>query len=234
MWRIHPRAELGIRRNGRSEPDFLGWEVKSFDVPSLTRAAPGGKALTLMTPEPTGELYQDDFAEFWKRFSYADRSGKAGREGRRNFGGIYRCGEPPHHLTGLRLVLDGFNEKTGAVALSGQLALVDKKDLPVAGWSFASLIEKWSRKHRRAAYVPFETSLDPRRYRYGSTIDLGRDTDFAHLLRATSRGDVYLDPAIKFESGKFKKRNQFRVARRNLPSLYEAYSSAAVDPNSPN
>lgn len=223
-------AELGIRRNGRSEPDFLGWEVKSFDVPSIDRPSPGGKALTLMTPEPTGALYQDDFAEFWKRYSYADRSGKSGREGRRNFGGIYRCGAEPHEITGLRLVLDGFDESKETFSGAGQLALIDRSDRVAASWSFASLLEKWSRKHRRAAYVPFETDAEPRRYRYGATINLGRGTDFVHLLRATARGAVYLDPAIKAENNKFKKRNQFRVARRDLESLYEQYAAVPVNP----
>ena len=220
-------AELGISRNGRSEPDFLGWEVKSFDVPSINRPSPGGKALTLMTPEPTGALYQDDFEEFWRRYSYPDRTGRAGREGRQNFGGIYRCGAEPHPITGLRLVLDGFNEAKGTFVATGQLALIDRQDRVASAWSFPSLLEKWSRKHARAVYVPVERSDGPRRYRYGSSVALGRGTDFNHLLTATARGAVYLDPAIKLEGAKYKKRSQFRVAYRSLESLYRHYSLAS-------
>lgn len=223
-------AELGIRRNGRSEPDFRGWEIKSFVVPELTRPSPGAKALTLMTPEPTGSLYHQDFAEFWKRYSYPDRSGKPGREQRRNFGGIYRCGAEPNPTTGLRLVLDGYDDDKGLFAGDGQLALVDRSDRVAASWSFASLLEKWSRKHSRAAYVPHESRIGPRCYRYGATIGVGRGADFVRLLRATARGCVYVDPAVKDEGGKFKKRNQFRVAHRDLSQLYTAFGEVGVSP----
>lgn len=190
-------AELGIRRNGRSEPDFLGWEVKSFDVPSLDRPSPGGKALTLMTPEPTGGLYQDDFAEFWKRHSYPDQSGRADREGRRNFGGIYRVDGVVHERTKLSLVLDGFDAKKKAFSATGALALVDKRGSHAASWSFPSLLEKWSRKHARAVYVPVQRRDEaPRSYRYSSRVSLGRGTDFVRLLDAIARGVIYLDPEI--------------------------------------
>ncbi|MDR0234581.1 MAG: MvaI/BcnI family restriction endonuclease [Zoogloeaceae bacterium] len=40
-------ALLGIIPNGRSEPDYMGWEIKAY----------GGSRLTLMTPEPDGGMY---------------------------------------------------------------------------------------------------------------------------------------------------------------------------------
>ncbi len=46
-------AEFGIPKNSRSEPDFLGWEIKQHKVSSFARPFSGG-AITLMTPEPTG------------------------------------------------------------------------------------------------------------------------------------------------------------------------------------
>lgn len=218
-------AELGIQSNGRCEPDFLGWEVKSFDVPTIDEKKPSAKVLTLMTPEPTGAMYRDDFEDFWRRYSYPDRSGKPAREGRRNFGGVYRCGEAPHETTGLRLVLDGFDGKSAKFETGGQLALVDCEDRIAASWSFVTLLDRWSRKHSRAVYVPSERHGDePRRYRYGSRVSLGQGTDFSCFLKAVAVGAIYLDPALKLEGGKFKKRNQFRVQRRNLGTLYTRFS----------
>ncbi|MDH4234747.1 MAG: MvaI/BcnI family restriction endonuclease, partial [Gallionella sp.] len=40
-------ALLGIIPNGRSEPDYLGWEMKAYS----------GSRITLMTPEPDGGMY---------------------------------------------------------------------------------------------------------------------------------------------------------------------------------
>ncbi len=216
-------AELGIQSNGRCEPDFMGWELKSYDS-----EAGGSKPITLITPEPTGGLYHDDFEAFWLRYSYAD---KTGREGRRNFGGVYRCGAPAHKTTALRLEVSGFSPSTGNFEGSGTLALLDPRQRVAASWTFITLLDRWSRKHARVAYVPVEKhSSEPRRYRYGSTVSLGQGTDFVRFLKAVSTGDVYLDPALKHEDGKFKKRSQFRVARKKLKILYTQFlDSVDVD-----
>jgi hypothetical protein len=52
---------LGISPNGRSEPDYLGWELKAYS----------GSRITLMTPEPNGGLYgEKGVAEFLRTYGY--------------------------------------------------------------------------------------------------------------------------------------------------------------------
>lgn len=228
-------AELGVRPNGRSEPDFLGWELKHFAVNALTKPMPESKVLTLMTPEPTGGLYRDDFDKFLADYGYADRSGREGREGRRNFGGVHKCGDTPHHLTGLSLVLEGYDRLSRTPIASGCLALVDERGTRAATWSFAHLMEKWSRKHDSTVYVPGEMRTEPDKdYRYGSTIAVGRGTDFIRFLDGLAAGKVYLDPGVKQAVGeKLKKRNQFRARFGDLDGLYAAFSDFNVAGLSP-
>lgn len=218
-------AELGILPNGVSDPDFLGWEVKSFSVPrpgSLRATAP----TTLMTPEPTTGVYAEDFGEFMRRFGYDDTKGRAGR---RNFGGIYKNGGDPHHLTGLSMRLEGFDNKSGKILdIEGTLALVAPDDTIAAGWRIRDLVDHWSRKHAQAVYVPVYAEGTPKVYRYGSEVELGDGTDAIRFLKAVSDGSAYLDPAAKIEGTKAKKRNQFRVAHRNLADLYDTMRVAAV------
>lgn len=69
-------AELGIAPNGYAEPDFMGWEVKQYSVRDFVHFRPKSP-VTLMTPEPTGGIYQNEgVAEFLKRLGYPDRAGK--------------------------------------------------------------------------------------------------------------------------------------------------------------
>lgn len=38
MWRVQPlEAELGIAKNSSSDPDFLGWEIKQYNVANFDR-----------------------------------------------------------------------------------------------------------------------------------------------------------------------------------------------------
>src|SRR5258708_36481004 len=67
-------AELGIRPNGFSDPDFHGWEIKQHAVAKLSNPASGGP-ITLMTPEPTGGIYVDKgIQEFIRRYGYPHRT----------------------------------------------------------------------------------------------------------------------------------------------------------------
>ena len=50
-------ALLGIIPNGRSEPDFMGWEIKGYS----------SDRVTLMTPEPTGGIYRENGVEVFVR-----------------------------------------------------------------------------------------------------------------------------------------------------------------------
>lgn len=217
-------AELGVRPNGISEPDFEGWEVKSHTVPSFDR--PAG-VITLVTPEPDGGFYKMAGAErFIRRFGYPD---VRGRPDRLNFGGIYRVGIRVGR-TGLTLCINGFDPaKERIVDLAGGIQLMTDASEVAAQWSFPKLIQQWARKHAKAAYVPNELQREPRRqYRYGRFVNLGRGSDFARFLGALHSGSIYYDPALKIEqvsteAAQTKRRSQFRIKGSGLPVLYRSF-----------
>jgi len=215
-------AELGITPNGYSEPDFLGWEIKQFGVKAFDKL--NSSRITLMTPEPTSGLYKEKGVEtFIRKFGYND---KRGRPDRLNFGGIHKVGER-QKSTGLTMHLLGFDEKTGKIRDTlGSIALVSDKDEIAAAWSFTSLLNHWGRKHAHASYVPsVNRNLPDRQYSYGNQIILGTGTRFDLFLQQMSLGNIFYDPGIKMENistkPKVKRRSQFRVTSRHLPSLYQ-------------
>ena len=213
-------AELGIRPNGRSDPDYDGWEVKQFDVPDL--AKPRGGRITLMTPEPNGGLYAVEGPEaFLRKFGYEDRNGRANRI---NFGGVHRFGRR-HDLTKLQLVLTGWDlEKREMTRVDGGIELLDNGGGVAARWSFESLLNHWKRKHAKAVYVPSNCDESPRRYRYGARVLACTGTDFPLLLASFAEGAAFYDPGIKLEnaSGKkeLKRRSQFRIQMKDIAALY--------------
>lgn len=224
-------AELGVVTNGRAEPDFLGWEIKASEVSAFGRP-PAAKAVTLMTPEPTGGYYRTDGVEsFIRKYGYVD---KKGRVDRLNFGGTHRTGER-HATTGLTLRLAGYDAAAGKITNpTGSMALVDDAGAIAAEWSFASLVSIWNRKHAQAAYVPAEARVSPgRQYRYGADVQLGTGTDIERLLRAIAAGTVYYDPGIKLEGASaakstVKRRSQFRIHSRNIVQLYHSFEACSV------
>lgn len=215
-------AELGIRPNGYSAPDFLGWEIKQFRVAAFDRLE--SSTLTLMTPEPDGGFYADQGGEkFIRKFGYPDRRG---RPDRTNFGGIYYAGKRAA-LTGLTLILEGFDHARRRFTAAGGICLVTDGSLVAARWSHAKLAEHWNRKHAQAAYVPcMKHEIAPLRYQFGPRILLGSGTDYAFFLAGIADGKVYLDPALKLlrassSKSQPKLRNQFRIRSKNLPALYD-------------
>ena len=156
-------AEFGILPNSRSEPDYLGWEIKQHAVKSFDnlerRLRNKGSSITLMTPEPKEGAYVELGVEgFVRRCGYID---KIGRPDRMNFGGKHVC-EVPCDLTGLTLTVDGFDPKTGKMRGDGKLMLVKSGDSePAAVWPFGELLRHWSRKHAKAGYVPSMRQRDP-------------------------------------------------------------------------
>jgi hypothetical protein len=215
-------AELGIKPNGYSEPDYLGYEVKQFKARSFDRIAK--EVITLMTPEPTGGLYNEDGVEnFIRSYGYKDRNGK---EDRYNFGGVHKVGHV-HPLTNLKLELDGFDSSTGKITnAAGAINLIDTEDFVTASWSFASLLKHWNLKHNLACYVPSKSVKFPQRqYHYGNKILLGDGTDFQLFLSEMSNGHIYYDPGIKLENASSarpstKRRSQFRIKSESLINIY--------------
>lgn len=179
-----------------------------------------------MTPEPTLGVYAGAFADFMRDYGYDDTKGRAGR---RNFGGVYRCGGAPHARTTVCMRIEGYNAAKGTIDdMGGKILLVDPNDAVAAGWDFANLLNHWNRKHAKAAYVPSESTGKPKQYRFGDRVKLGTGTDFFKFMRLAHSGQVYLDPAVKIEGGKQKKRNQFRVNHSDLPNLYDDFQSVSL------
>lgn len=221
-------AQLGVIPNGTNEPDFLGWEIKQHKSPGLDQPLKGG-ALTLMTPEPTGGYYKTHGAEdFVRTFGYPDKNGKPDRL---NFGGVHKFGQC-QALTGLTMELDGFDVQTGKINdINGGIVLRAADGTEAAVWYYKTLIEKWQRKHAKAAFIPSLSRKNPGpQYHYGHVIGLGEKSSISNFLTAMATTAVYYDPGIKLEFAsqpkpprKIKKRSQFRISPKNLPALYETF-----------
>jgi hypothetical protein len=222
-------AELGIKPNGYSKPDFMGWEIKQFGVRHFGNLDTA--VITLMTPEPTNGFYVDEGPEaFIRRYGYNDKRGRADRM---NFGGIHKAGQR-QKSTDLQLELIGFDAQSGKIRnTDGRIALIDANGNEAASWGFAETILHWNRKHSQACYVPSLMNNElTRRYRYGDNVILGTGTDFQLFLTEMSKGHIYYDPGIKIEKAstnpRAKRRSQFRVKSRHLPNLYHHSSIVNV------
>jgi MvaI/BcnI restriction endonuclease family len=216
---------LGVIPNGLNEPDYLGWELKQHKATSLERPLSGG-SLTLMTPEPTGGIYRSEgVIEFIRRFGYPDTRGMPDRL---NFGGVHKYGEVAR-LTGLTLQLLGYDANKKKIEdITGGIALVSDGGTHAAVWHFGALLEKWNRKHARAAYIPSASKQHGggRQYRFGNVVALGTGTDFGRFLDALAKRIIFYDPGIKLENAsskkpKTKRRSQFRIKPKDLPGLYQ-------------
>jgi hypothetical protein len=221
-------AELGIIPNGRAEPDYLGWEIKQYNVPNFERIE--SSVLTLMTPEPTAGLYVEEGVDYFiSNYGYADLTGRVDRF---NFGGIHKVGEP-HDRTRLKLELLGFDKVLGKIRnVDGMIALIDSAGIIAAGWNFSSLLKHWNKKHHQACYVPSMSLVgNERKYRYGSKVLLGEGTDFLLFLEQMVLGNIYYDPGIKMENVSttriIKRRSQFRMKSKFLKNLYK--NSSYID-----
>lgn len=224
-------AELNISPNGYAEPDFMGWEVKQYGVTDFASLKPKSP-VTLMTPEPSGGIYRTEgVAAFLHRFGYADQSGK---EDRFNFGGIYTCQRDYHALTGLRMVLHGYDAASGRITdMDGAMSLINARDEVAASWSFKGMMAHWNRKHAQAAYIPSIFRAAPPEYAFGSQVLLCEQTDFLLFLKSFAAGAVYYDPGIKIENAStatplIKRRSQFRVAHAGLTQLYRQHETVRL------
>ncbi len=142
-------AELGITPNGYSDPDYLGWEIKQFGVARCELIK--SKPLTLMTPEPDGGFYVDQGVEaFMRKYGYVSTR----IADRLDFTGRHMAGEICNK-TGLILVTNGYDSINQEITdATGCIALIDRDGNPASIWSFRKLMERWNRKHAKAAYIP--------------------------------------------------------------------------------
>lgn len=214
-------ALLGIVPNGRSEPDFEGWELKAYS----------GNVLTLMTPEPRGGFYgEQGAARFLRKYGVPKKDDPTTLY----FTGIHYAGKP-HQKTGMTLTLTGFHVNKGAFDVSGGIELIDAEGETAASWDYASLVKHWNKKHQQAAYIPYKkrTVDDMNEYHYASPITLGVKTDFSKFLAALYSGVIYYDPAPKLiaintDKPKVKARSQFRIKFRELEALYSSLDKVSI------
>lgn len=200
---------FGIIPNGRAEPDFEGWELKSH----------GAGAVTLMTPEPDSGTYREDLGEFLAAYGTSTKL-------RKDFTGRHSMGVP-HERSGLTLQMEGYDAVKCEVSdPHGGLMLRDAQGNLAAGWTFNKILTHWSRKHAQTAYVSYiSEERDVRYYHYGPKITLCEGAGLKPFLKAMDSNAIYYDPGsnMKLKEGKWisKKRNQFRVAWKDISQLYE-------------
>ncbi|MCL2310149.1 MAG: MvaI/BcnI restriction endonuclease family protein [Proteobacteria bacterium] len=207
-------ALLGIIPNGRSEPDYLGWEIKAY----------GGNRLTLMTPEPDGGMYGEEGVKAFVR-----KFGAPSRGDTLYFTGTHRANKR-NAGTGLTLVVRGFNPARKMIEdVGGAVELLTDADQCAAAWSFGHLMIGWNKKHAQAAYVRYESEKkEALAYRYLSPALMGRGTDFNRYLSAICAGKIIFDPASKVMNvstlkPSAKARSQFRMSVRHLGQLYQEF-----------
>ena len=199
-----------ITPNGRSEPDFLDWELKSHSK---------GNPVTLMTPEPNSGVYSAGLLEFMTVY------GRRKPE-RFDFTGIHKAGTE-NTTTKLTLTVKGYcTIKEEILDPDGGLFLIDQKGEAAAGWGFNKLIDHWKRKHAKTCFVNYTKEGDsPPRYKFGPNIRLATGANLKSFMNSIISQAIYYDPGVnmKLKKGKWtpKKRNQFRIKWKDTESLYE-------------
>ena len=218
-------AELGVISNSKSEPDFMGYEVKQYQVRDFSRVD-SGSAITLMTPEPQGGIYKvKGVEEFVRKFGYLDKD----TPDRMNFSGLHYVDER-HSTTGLTLKVDGYDsENNKIIDVNGAIKLETARGIVAALWKFSDIMTHWSRKHSHAVYVPSNKRTTPfLQYCYGHIVLMAEKTDPLYLLKALVDKKVYYDPGIHLDNVSThpttKRRSQFRIHSKNVGVLYEKLS----------
>jgi hypothetical protein len=216
-------AVLGVPSNAVKGPDFMGWELKGFEVKNFEEW-PASKRVTLLDPGPDGGEYKNlGAAGFIQAYGYSPK----GRTDRMNFGGVHKYGVLAR-LTTSTLGLTGYdrNLKGGTITDdSGAVVVYGPADEILMSWSFRHLMLMWNRKHEKAAFVPYNLRREPhRQYHYGNRIAICRNSDFLYFLREVADGNVIFDPGLKVEGlpskPKAKVRCPMRISVENTPKLY--------------
>lgn len=202
-------AQFGIKPNGRSDPDFMDWELKAHS----------GPVVTLMTPEPNTGTYLDCLETFLRTY------GTNIQDERIDFASRHNIGQE-NPKTFLTLKLEGYDPELKKISNpEGGLFLRNQSGTVIAGWTFNKIIDHWKNKHANTCFITYTNrKMETNYYQFGPEITLGKGTGFDQFLNAIYNNVIYYDPGInmKFDgkSWKPKKRNQFRVHWKNISSLY--------------
>jgi len=201
---------FGITPNGRSEPDFLDWELKAHS----------SGVVTLMTPEPDMGVYLDNIHNFLDEYATSRTEKKI------NFASIHRMNEM-NNKSSLTMTFTGFDHfKSEITDPKGGMVLIDQNGHIAAGWSFQKLLNHWKRKHSNTCYVNYQKEMREVPYfSFGPEVRLCTGANIKSYLLALTDSIVYYDPGIniKMIDGKWKvkKRNQFRIKWKDIPSIYD-------------
>ena len=214
-------ALLGITPNGKSEPDYLGWEIKGHST----------NRITLMTPEPNGGFYGERGAK-----EFVERYGHAVKDNGMYFTGNHKFGKSSTR-TGMTLQVSGFDPLNPKLLdVNGAVQLVDDKGNEAASWAFTHLLTHWNRKHAFAAYIRYTQKVVApkcREYRFNTPILMGEHTDFTRYLNALCSGAIIFDPGSKVSNANspestVKARSQFRINAKDLGLLYQTLTSESI------
>lgn len=211
-------ALLGITPNGKSEPDYLGWEIKGHS----------SNRVTLMTPEPNGGFYGERGVK-----EFVERYGHDVANGGMYFTGGHKVGVPCT-ATGMTLGVSGFDPTNPKIFdVAGAVRLVDAAGNEAASWAFAQLLTHWNRKHAFAAYVRYTPQKEPLAYRYDTPVLMGEHTDFKKYLQALCSGAIVFDPGSKVTRARtarstVKARSQFRINTNDLGLLYQTLTAESI------
>ena len=125
------------------------------------------------------------------------------------------------------MTLEGYDSVTGKVTNpQGELMLRDQEGNLAAGWKLEKVIQHWKNKHSNTCYLSYHAIREePLRYQFGPKVTLGKGTNLNKLIRGLYSSTINYAPGVnmKLEHGRWrpKKRNQFRVAWRDIHTLYE-------------
>ncbi|MBS1918471.1 MAG: MvaI/BcnI restriction endonuclease family protein [Bacteroidetes bacterium] len=222
-------AELGIIQNGKSEPDYLGWEIKQFGVKKLHLI--NSARITLMTPEPDGGFYKDKGGiAFVRKYGYQSLSDRE----RMDFTGYHKH-ESFQKKSGLTLRIIGFDFTSKKISdPNGGVFLFDLNENIAASWSFSKMLNHWIKKHAKASYIPSLLNTIPyRQYRYSNNIILGEGTDFSLFVDNIASGKIIYDPGIHIDNisskAVLKARSQFRISSKHIRELYRHTETVDLD-----
>ncbi len=201
---------FGIIPNGRSGPDFSGWELKAHS----------GSVVTLMTPEPNKGEYIENLHKFMSDYASSKK------EDRVDFASIHKIGLL-NEKTKLTLYLEGYDfDKKEIIDPDGGLVLRSTSGNIAAVWNFGKLLDHWKRKHTKTCFVSYEMKhADFPYYKFGPQIVLATGANLTKFINALESSKIYYDPGvnIKYQGGvsKVKKRNQFRIKWKDVLSIYD-------------
>ncbi|NAT78102.1 hypothetical protein HKX68_04550 [Dickeya dadantii] len=196
--------------NGRSEPDFMDWELKAHS----------GSVVTLMTPEPDSGLYLSDL------FGFMHDYGSSKKPERIDFTGMHKV-SVCNQKTGLTLCIDGYDLHEGRIIdPNGGIFLKNKNGIIASGWSFSKIIDHWRRKHKKTCFVFYDKiSSEHPVYRFGPNVTLAEGNSIKKFISAFFTNKIYYDPGVNIkysnEEWRAKKRNQFRMKWKDVGYIYD-------------